>query len=180
MEKFNCKKIISTVIISQLLLPLCVLAKDVYQTPGKFLAEVFSGAPPKPEKLWIRKDLKRQMREILQHDPGVLRMRFWEKDGRTAWVLEETGKVKPITTGVVVKDSKVELIRVLAFRESRGGEVRYPFFTEQFRDAALTEAMELNKPIDGISGATLSVRALIKQARLSLLLHEYSQAKKKR
>jgi uncharacterized protein with FMN-binding domain len=107
-------------------------------------------------------------------------MRFWEKDGRTVWVLEETGKVKPITTGVVVKDSKVELIRVLAFRESRGGEVRYPFFTEQFRDAALTEAMELNKPIDGISGATLSVRALIKQARLSLLLHEYSQAKKKR
>jgi hypothetical protein len=157
-----------------LLLPLYVLAKDVYQTPEDFIEEVFAGSPPKSKKLWIRKDLKRQIREIMQHDLGVLRIRYWEKDGRTTWILEEIGKEKPITTGIVINDNRVELIRVLIFRESRGWEIRYPFFTDQFRDVALNENLGLDTPIDGISGATLSVNALKKLARLSLLLHEHS------
>jgi hypothetical protein len=157
-----------------LLLPLYAQSKDVYQAPEDFIEEVYAGSPPKSKKLWIRKDLKRQIREIMQHDLGVLRIRYWEKDERTTWILEETGKEKPITTGIVINDNKVELIRILVFRETRGWEVRYPFFTDQFRDVALNETLGLDKPIDGISGATLSVNALKKLARLSLLLHEYS------
>lgn len=60
------------------------------------------------------------------------------------------------------------------FRESRGFEVRYPFFTDQFRGARLREGLDLDREIDGISGATLSVRALTKLARLALLLRAHS------
>jgi uncharacterized protein with FMN-binding domain len=88
--------------------------------------------------------------------------------------LEEIGKEQPITTGIVVEDGKIDQVKVLVFRESRGFEVRYPFFTDQFRGATLREGLDLDREIDGISGATLSVRALTKLARLALLLHAHS------
>jgi hypothetical protein len=70
----------------------------------------------------------------------------------------------------------MELLRVLEFRESRGWEVRYPFFTDQFGGIGLRPDLQLDRPIDGISGATLSVRALKKLARLALYLTQQTQA----
>ena len=72
----------------------------------------------------------------------------------------------------MINHNKIESIKVLAFRESRGWEVRYPFFTDQFSDVALKENKQLDRHIDGISGATLSVRAMTKMARLALFLHQ--------
>ena len=45
------------------------------------------------------------------------------------------------------------------------------FFTDQFNEIGLTGELDLDRGIDGISGATLSVRALKKLARLALYLH---------
>jgi Na+-translocating ferredoxin:NAD+ oxidoreductase RnfG subunit len=59
----------------------------------------------------------------------------------------------------------------LAFRESRGWEIRYPFFTKQFDQVSLTQKQKLNKTIDNITGATLSVRAVRKLAQLALIYH---------
>jgi len=147
------------------------LATGNYQEPSEFIQEVFSGDVPKVSKIWVTKDLKVKIREIMEHDLGVLRLKYWEKEGRTAWILEEIGKERPITAGIVINDSKIESIKVLAFRESRGWEVRYPFFTDQFSDAALKDNKQLDRHIDGISGATLSVKAMTKLARLALLLN---------
>ncbi|MBI4006753.1 MAG: FMN-binding protein [Gammaproteobacteria bacterium] len=149
------------------------LAKGVYQEPQEFIHEVFAGNPPPASRLWIRKDLEQEINTILGHDLGVLRLHYWARDGRTAWILEEIGKERPITTGVVVNQGRIELVRILIFRESRGWEVRYPFFTDQFNDAGLVSEHKLDKSIDGISGATLSVNAVTKLARLALLLHGY-------
>jgi Na+-transporting NADH:ubiquinone oxidoreductase subunit NqrC len=74
--------------------------------------------------------------------------------------------------GIVVNDNKIERINILIFRESRGWEVRYPFFTEQFTSATLTSKYQLDKGIDGISGATLSVNAVKKLAALALFFHQ--------
>jgi hypothetical protein len=60
---------------------------------------------------------------------------------------------------------------VLAFRESRGWEIRYPFFTDQFSGLTLAPDGYLSKPIDGITGATLSVRAVERVTRLALWLN---------
>jgi len=146
-------------------------ARGTYQTPEDFLADVFSGTPPKPETLWLQGDIKKQVTGILGHPYQALRIRYWGKDRRTAWILEEIGKEQPITTGIVVNNGKLEIVRVLIFRESRGAEIRHPFFTDQFKDAGLTGEQQLDRHIDGISGATLSVRALKKLARLALYLH---------
>ncbi len=152
------------------------LATGNYQEPAEFIQEVFSGDAPKVSKIWIKKDLKVKIYEIMGHDLGVLRLKYWEKEGRTAWILEEIGKERPITAGIVIYDNKIESINVLTFRESRGWEVRYPFFTDQFSDAALKEDKQLDRHIDGISGATLSVKAMTKMARLALMLYQEVEA----
>lgn len=145
--------------------------EDVYQTPEQFLQEAFAGAVPKPQLLWLTDNLRPQIRAILDHDLKQLRLRYWQQERRTAWILEEIGKEKPITVGLVVDDDRIERVKVLIFRESRGWEVRYPFFTDQFVNSRLTTDHRLDRNIDGISGATLSVRALTKLARLALYLH---------
>jgi hypothetical protein len=149
---------------------------ESYQSADDFLLEVFAATPPSPQVLWLKGDIKEEAASILGHPYPGLRIRYWEKDARTAWVLEEIGKEKPITVGLVVGPAGMELLRVLEFRESRGWEVRYPFFTDQFTGVGLTADGQLDRHIDGISGATLSVRALQKLARLALYLNQQTQA----
>ena len=150
-------------------------AGGVYQTQESFLAEVFAKDVPKPEVIWPDKNLNKKIVNILGHKYRSLRIRYWKKENRTVWVLEEIGKEKPITTGFVIHNQKIERVRVLIFRESRGWEVRHTFFTEQFDNASLNkdQSMELDRNIDNISGATLSVRAIKKLARLALLLDQH-------
>ena len=77
-----------------------------------------------------------------------------------------------------LSDGKILDVKVLIFRESRGWEVKYPFFTDQFKDATLVTGNNLDRKIDGISGATLSVNALTKLGRLALFLHKHVDNKK--
>lgn len=149
---------------------------ETYQSADDFLREVFAASPPAPQVLWLQGDVREAAAAILGHPYPGLRIRYWQRDGRTAWILEEIGKEKPITVGLVVGPTGMELLRVLEFRESRGWEVRYPFFTDQFGGVGLTADRQLDRHIDGISGATLSVRALQKLARLALYLHQQTQA----
>jgi hypothetical protein len=144
--------------------------EDVYLEPDAFIEQAFEGEPEK-KVLWLNKELKAGMEEILGHGYKGLRIRYWQQENRTAWILEEIGKVKPITTGFVVEDGVMQSMDVLIYRESHGWEVRYPFFTKQFNGLKL-KGRQLDKDIDGISGATLSVNALIRLSRLALFLHE--------
>jgi len=145
-------------------------AVDVFMEPDVFLSEVFGTQAPEPSFLWMKGDVKAEMQEILGRKPGGLRMRYWQDSERTVWILEEIGKTQPITTGISIKASAIERVQVLIYRESHGWEVRYPFFTDQFRGMTLEEDQTLSAQVDGISGATLSVRALTKLARLALRL----------
>ncbi len=142
----------------------------VYQEAGAFVEEAFAGKPPEPKTLWLDTTMQAEIVKILGHRYPVMRLRYWSEGHRSAWILEEIGKEEPITVGIVVNRQKIELIKVLEFRESRGGEVRHPFFTRQFEGAGLRDDRDLDRSIDGISGATLSVRALTKLSRLALYL----------
>ncbi len=154
------------------------LAKGTYLEPEKYLQQIFDGNPPEPKKLWLKKDLKAEIKNILGHDLKMLRLRYWDDNKNRAWVLEEIGRDKPITVGLVTANGKILDVKVLIFRESRGWEVRYPFFTDQFKGATLVAGNNLDRKIDGISGATLSVNALTKLGRLALFLHKYLDNKK--
>jgi hypothetical protein len=151
-----------------------VSADDIYQPPSQFLAEIFTESVPDGKRLWLTKPLQLEIRKIMGRDLGHLRLRYWQTGDRTAWILDEIGKEQPITTGLVVEKGQIADLRVLIYRESRGWEVRYPAFTEQFKGATLNRHFLLDRRIDGISGATMSVNALKRLARLALLLHRYA------
>lgn len=165
-------------LLSMFMMP-AVYAGGVYQEPTDFINQVFDDNPPKAEVLWLNKDLKEQITKILDHKYKGLRVRYWQQEKRSAWVLEEIGKEKLITAGIVINDSQIELVKVLVFRESRGWEVRHDFFTKQFKQASLKDDNRLDKNIDNISGATLSVRAIKKLAAVALLLDQQVQNKQK-
>lgn len=162
-------KIIFTILLSTVLTN--IVAEEVYQKPEDFIKESFSSKPPKSSVLWITKSLKPEIYKILGHDLDALRVRYWSKDEKTVWVLNEIGKEHPITVGLIVNKNKLQRLKVLIFRESRGWEVRHTFFTKQFKQIGISSENKLDKNIDGISGATLSVTALKKLSRLALYFH---------
>lgn len=145
-------------------------AKGVYCSTEEFLAKNFS-VSPKSKALWLKKKQKSTLEKMLGHPVG-LRSRYWVDGEKTAWVFEEVGKELPITIGVVIEQSQIADVTILAFRESRGGEVRYPFFTDQFKGVGLKKDLKLDAHIDGITGATLSYRAVKRSSRAALYLHQ--------
>ncbi len=147
-------------------------AKGVYQTPEAFLNHAFNGNIPPLSSVWLTKKKKQAITDILQHNPSFIRVKYWQNGSKTAWILDEIGKEKPITVGVIVETGKIQQLKVLSFRESRGWEVKHAFFTRQFDNIGINDKQQLDKPIDGISGATLSVRALKKIARIALYLEQ--------
>lgn len=143
------------------------------QAPADFLEGVFGAAPPAARTLWPTKAMREEIGSILGHPLAALRVRYWVRDERYIFVLDEIGKDKPITTAVIVTAGRIERVKVLVFRESRGGEVQNASFTEQFTGARLGAGARLDRDIDGITGATLSVRAVTCQARLGLYLYNH-------
>ncbi len=161
-----------TILLSVLLLiPFVAEAKaQTFQEPDAFLAETFAQNVPEPELLDITPEMQRDIGGILRRTYRAQRLRYWRDAGRTVWILEEIGRYRPITVGLVVSGSAIDTIRVLIYRESHGWEVRHDFFTNQFKGLTLDEQSNLTRRIDGISGATLSVNALRNLARLALYL----------
>lgn len=152
-----------------LIMLLCssVVAKaDLASATQRFLVAESAQAPA---QWWLDPADRETATVMLGHAPGFLRLRYWPVDRGTLWIIDEIGKEMPITIGVVVRDAAIARVQILEYRESRGGEVRYPFFTNQFQGAHL-EGEQLDRHIDGISGATLSVRAVRNVARLALHL----------
>jgi hypothetical protein len=144
-----------------------------YMSDSEFLATVFAENTPQASTLIVAGDLRERIEAILDHRFSGLRLRYWQHDDQTAWVLDEIGKTEPITIGVSVQAGRVGSVRVLEYRESRGSEVRFPYFTDQFLGAELEEGTALDRPIDGITGATMSVDAVQKVVRVALLLDEH-------
>lgn len=148
-----------------------VAGTEIIESPESFVVEAFDGSTPEPQVLWLTAEIQEGVSRILGHRLAVLRQRYWRHGDRTVWILEEIGKEEPITAGFVVDAGRIESVHVLVYRENRGWEIRYPYFRDQFAGATLETDLELDTRIDGISGATLSVNAMRKMARLALYFH---------
>jgi len=169
------RRLVGSGVFAGLVLVFLTGATRIYQTPEAFVAESFGGNQPAAATLWLTAPSGEAAAAILGHRPPP-RVPYWRAGSRTAFVLEEIGKEQPITAGISVEAGRIERVRVLVYRESRGGEVRYPAFTRQFEGAGLKEDARLDQSIDGISGATLSVNALNRMARLALFLDRQLRA----
>ena len=148
-----------------------VSAKGVFQSGPDFIAEVFAPLQAEPKVLWLTPEIRAQAAAIMDRPVRGLRIRYHQSNTKSAWILEEIGKEMPITIGVVVEDDVIQQVKILAYRESRGGEVRYPAYTQQYQGASLQQDYRLSQNIDGITVATLSVWAVNKVAALALYYH---------
>lgn len=90
------------------------------------------------------------------------------------------GKVKPITYLVVFNmDLSISSVDIVKYREQYGGAVENKEWLDQFRLKTLHSDVELNKDVDGISGATISVKSVIKGVkRLLFLINNLSDDEK--
>ena len=145
-------------------------AEKVYEKPSTFMKRHF-GALPKTQVIALTSTQSKQLKSIFGHKYESTKIRYWQANGKTAWILDEVGKSRPITTGIVVRAGKIVEIKVLVYRESHGWEVTRPFFTNQFVGASLN-GKTLSKRVDGIIGATLSVNALKKLSAAALYLSQ--------
>lgn len=144
--------------------------EHVYKQPSHFIKSACGGKIPPTSILSLSGEIKSRAKDIMAHAYRESRIRYWKQGKRTVWILEEIGKTKPITTGFVVENGRITSVEILIYRESHGWEVSKPFFTEQFSNASLTRDDQLSTGIKNVAGATLSVRAVSKLARLALYL----------
>ncbi len=147
-------------------------ANLVYQTPEEFITNNFPLGST-AETVWLTGRLAERLETVFGRKYQQLRLRYWRDNSQSAWILDEIGKEKFITAGFIVKKGKILNTTILVFRESRGWEIRFPFFTRQFEAAGLNERNQLNKHIDNITGATLSVKAVERMAKAALILDQW-------
>lgn len=143
-----------------------------YLSHDEFLDQAYAGKTPAWKMLRLTPALRNNVEQVLGHPYQGARLRYWVDGNRTAWIVDEVGKELPITIGVVVDSNRIEQIKILVYREERGGEVHQDFFTRQFQQVTLAASGQLSAPIDGITGATLSVNAVTRVAQLVLMLHQ--------
>lgn len=143
---------------------------------AQFIADAFANhTGTQAQKMWLTGERKDAVTDILGHPYHQLRVSYWTNPvfpTRRVWVLQEIGKDRYIDVGIQIEQRQIQKLRILAFRESRGWEVKLPFFTEQFAGAKLDADQQLSQRIDSISGATLSWRAVTKVARVALYLDQ--------
>lgn len=138
----------------------------------ELLFRAFPSGGQDPQVLNLAPALQQQLEAVLGHPYDGKRIRYWRKEGTTAWVLDEIGKEEPITIGVVVSEGRISLLQVMTYREDHGAEVMRPGFVAQFDGMGLTAQGRLDRRIDGITGATMSVRSVAKVAKMALMLHK--------
>ncbi len=148
-----------------------VAVEENYLKAEEYIFAALGKMPEKPYVIWITKAIKPDIRNILRKKIFPLRYRYYRLSDRTVWIMNVVGRTMPITVGITIEDKKIIDLTVLTYRESRGSEIRFPAFRNQFKNVELTEKHRLSKPVNGISGATMSTNAMKKASRLALYLN---------
>lgn len=142
-----------------------------FQTPEVFLAEVFKNNVPAPKMLILDSNDQREIAAVFNRSFPQQRVRYWEDGERTVWIFDDIGKegYVPTTSGFVINNGVVDSAKVLVYRESRGEQVAEPSFLNQI-NGSKAAGNGLDKPVDNITGATLSVNMMKRMARTAITL----------
>ncbi len=144
--------------------------ETVDQKKSLYLEEIFQGSPPEPGYLWITPLIRPKIEAVIMHGYNGFRIKYWDKDDETVWILEDVAKEKPVCVGLITYQEKINRLDIIFSTGKWGRQVQNINFTNQFNNIEIDENGILNKHIDGISGATLSVNVLSRLAQLALLL----------
>jgi hypothetical protein len=161
-----------------LLLAILMLASALCVGAGRFklsnarIIEIMGGECQQ-ETLWLSGELGDRIHTILGSRYSTVRLHYWMRAEKVFWQLDVMGKVEPITFGIVTHRGKILELSVLKYRESHGMEIRRSTFLDQFKEATLDPSGNLSIRIDGIAGASISVNATVKAAKMALVLDQY-------
>lgn len=153
------------------------LCSDEHSKTQSYLQKVFGADQPSVKAVWVTGQLKKRIEKGLGQKAYRLREKYYRRGSDIVFILDQIGKVKPITSAWHFKDNKIVDVEVLVYRESRGGEVRNRFFTQLFHDIGLNKKDHLNREVDGITGATLSVWAMQRMCKQALMMGQYLTTK---
>lgn len=151
------------------------ISYGIESDPAIFLKKVFQDGVPEPEYIWITPTIRPILEEILTHDYKGLRIKYWRKNERAVWILEELAKDTTVCAGVVVIQGKIHELEILSAEGRYGSLVKNEKFTAQFKNVGGDGNKRLTRSIDGISGATISVNTVSRLARLALALDEIQE-----
>ena len=142
-------------------------AVKVYFTQEEALAKVFAKADTLWTEEWSptpqeRTKLENRLAWRIEEETFVIhRARQGGQDLGYAMIIQEQGRFKPITFIVKLSATgRVDMVLVMVYRESRGDGVKRQRFLKQFRGKDSSDHLRLNRDIVGVSGATMSSRAL--------------------
>jgi len=149
---------------------------QVYLTKKEALKVAFPGADViDKERKWLDDEQKKAIRKISFVEITENRFTFYvgKKNGKPmGYMLIEhiIGKSFPITFMIVINvDGTVRDVEILVYREPRGWEVRYPSFMGQFFGMNADSDF---RNINTITGATLSVNAIIKGVKKAVAAYK--------
>ncbi|MCB9220084.1 MAG: FMN-binding protein [Ignavibacteriales bacterium] len=128
------------------------------------------------KKYIIPKELKNEIENLTQQRfyTDFVFLYYIKKDDKinSYAVLDNViGKVQPITF-LVIYDSNFSIsdFQIIKYREEHGGEVQNESWRNQFIGKRANSEFTINENIDGITGATISVKSLIKGINKTTLL----------
>ena len=159
-----------TIYILVFIIPIFMLNADDKLKQQEFINLSLPVNETSKARLIVKGELKTKVQRIMGNKYNKIFFTYWYGNNKTIWILNSIGKYKPITSGVVVSNCSSDNMKVLVYREQIGYEIKYPKFLNQFNNVKL-QNLKLDRKIDNISGATLSVRSMDRMARLALLLN---------
>jgi electron transport complex protein RnfG len=135
-----------------------------FPLPVKMMSEWVALAPDQVSRIKVGRERA--------HVPNVAEYHIAENDGRVAGfaiVRTVLGKHGPIQLLVATSPGlKVIRTEILSFNERRGRAVRKQSFLSQFEGKGPADAPARRKEVDGVTGATVSSRAVAQGVRDAL------------
>ncbi|NNL86315.1 MAG: FMN-binding protein [Myxococcales bacterium] len=167
---------VGMILLAALLLSGEALAK-VYASRSEAVAKAFPGATRVEEKSWLLDD--HQLKAIEDLARSKIESRIvtiytgYRGDALLGYALIDVHTVRTLPEAflvVMTPAGEVEQLRLLAFYEPEeyAPQVRW---LSQFRARPLAPSLRLHGEIDGISGATLTARAVTGGVRRALAIH---------
>jgi hypothetical protein len=145
------------------------------ESPERF-AETVLGELPAAQKIRLSGEVKDGVQEACGGRYSGFYISYWQQDDQRGWALRARGKHGFVHAGVVTRQGRLVQIKVLSSKEQRGRGIETAQFLDQFNGAGLKTGTKLDRRIDGISGATYSVNAVKRMARVALYLDHWVDA----
>ena len=116
----------------------------------------------------LNKKIKKKVENIVKQRFYKDKLYYWtitQEDSTKAYAFLDNviGKSMPITFMVILNiDGEIENVNVIKYREAYGSEVGSKSWLQQFINFNNNSDYNIGKDIDGISGATISVKSMSK------------------